>query len=553
MSLRIRVFVWLLGILSLAVGPPFVRSGFGFARTDRIAGFGQEKPRGFLPVSRLPAWSGRLLSGCETLQGWSVETGGGGSGRLRVWPHGVVGKAVLLDWTLAASADSWVQARLDFNPPVDLSGTDILGISLRGSDSPSKRVSIMLADASGMFYGINLDGINSIQRWMINPSFPFAMFYKFWDQGATLNWKHIDRLFVVVKQPDSDATAASGSLGIDHIQVAKSESWLRQTKYYTITPNSRAAEKAVAYLLSQQQTTGLFTSWKEEELENPPPKAYLYDQALVLLVLTRKGLRSEAERLVDFLVPRQKSDGHWARRWNPKTGEEQDDDQWVGDQAWWIFALRQYANKWSDQDAAAASKRGAAWLAKKVKSSGMVVLSTEGNVDCWWALAVTGYTKEAARIARHLLGRVWDPKRRFWWRGDKDQMIAMDAQTWLSAFSRMPQIQRPELGMAALSFVRRTLAARSDNGKVFGFDGMGPVSVWCEGTAQYVACGGTDAQAYYGQLRSLQRPDGSLPGSTDRWSSTAFGWLTTWSGLSGTVWFYFASTGSPWKELISKK
>jgi len=46
-----------------------------------------------------------------------------------------------------------------------------------------------------------------------------------------------------------------------------------------------AAVAAMGYLLSQQRPSGLLVSWKEESV----PLAWLYDQALALVVLARAG------------------------------------------------------------------------------------------------------------------------------------------------------------------------------------------------------------------------------------------------------------------------
>jgi hypothetical protein len=76
---------------------------------------------------------------------------------------------------------------------------------------------------------------------------------------------------------------------------------------------------------------------------------------------------------------------------------------------------------------------------------------------------------------------------------------------------------------------------------------MGPVSIWCEGTAQYVSAGGEHAQTFLDMLLSLQRPasGGGMPGSPNNWSSDCYGWLSDWTGLAPTAWLYFSLTQSP--------
>jgi hypothetical protein len=95
--------------------------------------------------------------------------------------------------------------------------------------------------------------------------------------------------------------------------------------------------------------------------------------------------------------------------------------------------------------------------------------------------------------------------------------------------------------------VRRTLVtnARDVDRRLCGFDGQGPVGIWYEGTAQYVAAGGEGAQDFLGALLSRQRADGSMPGSPENHATDAFGWLSRWSGVAPTAWLYFAITGQP--------
>jgi hypothetical protein len=324
-----------------------------------------------------------------------------------------------------------------------------------------------------------------------------------------------------------------------------------------------AASNAINYLLSQQMPKGLFVSWFEET----SPKSWLYDEALALIALSREGswqsgspLNRPAEAsqaLAQFLLRVQKTDGHWARCWNPITGNELADDGWVGDQAWCVMALAEYAQRSGESGALDAAARGARWLTNTISSSGSIqgYGSTEAAVDVWWAMAATRRFTEAERIKSYLLdaSRVWDADLRYWWRGQNDPLIAMDCATWLSAFARHPLVNQPERGMAALSLVRRTLVAVSDDGSLCGFDGTGPVSIWNEGTAQFVAAGGEDGPLFFDMLLSQQNSDGSMRGSPDNWTTDAFGWLVRWRGIAPTAWLYFAVKGLPFPSATPPK
>jgi hypothetical protein len=501
-----------------------------------------------------PGWNGQvLISGDEDPKNWSIESDNGSSGTFDVVPA-FIGNGVRLNWNIGAG--NWVQAKHTFPQPVDLSQKDIFGVSLKGSYAIKNRVSLMFADVNGVFFGMDCDGINTISRWMKNLPLPKKVFYHFFTIGPNPNlkaidWSQIDRVFVVVKRPSAGQGGGNGQLTIDHLQADRAADWPRQTHFETIRPDTAAAARAVRYLLNQQKPTGLFVSWKEER----PPIAWLYDQALVLIVLTREGVwrnsvplnaaAQQAQKLTHFLRTVQKPDNHWPRAWNPATGQELVDDGWVGDQAWWTMALMEYARKSGDATAYASAQKGADWLAAKIEPIGKVVPSTEGTVDTWWAMIATKRYEQADKIQNYLLAKVWDADLKYWWRGAGDPFIAMDCATWVGAFAKSPRVNKPEMALAALSLVRRTLVTTDDGGARCGFDGMGPVSVWCEGTAQYISAGGENAQGFLDMLLSLQRADGGMPGSPNNWASDCYGWLSDWTGLAPTAWLYFALTQSP--------
>ncbi len=510
----------------------------------------------FSQTPQIPAWNGQVLIDCEKPQNWTVEKDQGASGTITI-VTGFINNAIQFNWNLGTG--QWIQAKYSFPQPVDLSQKDIFGISLFGSTGTPNQVSLMFTDVNGVFYGLNVDGLNVIDRWFKNLPFPKKMFYYFFTIGPdpnrkTIDWSKIDRFFVVVKRPAPEKGGGSGNLKIDHLQADQAASWPRQTEFTSILPDANAKNRAVNYLLGQQMASGLFRSWKEE----PDPKAHLYDQALTLIVLTREGVwqngtpqnspAQKAQKLVQFLIKVQKSDGHWARTWHPTTGAELSDDKWVGDQAWWIIALSEYIRKSGDALAIASLDKGTNWLEKQVTSSGKVVPSTEGTVDTWWAMILTKNYDRANLIKKYLLTQVWDADLKYWWRGLSDYPdpgIAMDAATWVGEFARTNRVNRPDMAHAALSFVRRTLLTTDNSGNLIGLDGQGPLSVWCEGTAQYISAGGQDAPYFLTMLLSLQRADGGMPCSPDHWPNDPFGWLSSWTGLAPTAWLYFALTKSP--------
>jgi len=241
-------------------------------------------------------WQGSVLIDGESLTHWVVEADQGSSGSLQSVP-GINGQAVQLNWNIGAG--NYVQGKYTFPTAVNLSQADIFGISLHGGGSgeQANTVAIMFADVNDVFYGYDWTGkshgINQINRWLINIPIPKKQLSFFFGPRTTIDWSKIDRFFFVVKKPDPLGAPAlgggTGQLSIDLVQYDVAANWTRQTEFATVAADSQIASKAINYLLSQQKSTGLFLSWKEEELQNPPPKAWLYDQALVLIALTREG------------------------------------------------------------------------------------------------------------------------------------------------------------------------------------------------------------------------------------------------------------------------
>jgi hypothetical protein len=385
-------------------------------------------PAGAADPACSPGWNGTVLIGCDSLDRWTVEKDSGASGSLQLAPSIVGGQSVELDWDLGTG--DWVQARYDFSTPVDLSRADILGISLQGGGPAElpNTVGILVADVNDVFHGYDMGGpsrgINQIDRSLLNLPIPKKLVRFFFAFGAQtqIDWSRIDRLFIVVKRPGTGAGGGSGRIKIDHVQHDAASLWPRQALFEAAAPQDESAGRAVAYIQGQQKSTGLIVSWKEE----PSAKAWLYDQALALLVLSREGTwtggtsGNEAAlagaRLADFLAGAQKPDGHWARCWDPKTGTELVDDEWVGDQAWCVLALSEHSRRSGRTSAMESARKGAAWLASRIDPLGKVTASTEGNVDAWWAMVSTCRFEDAEKIQAYLLraDTVWDSEVKFW-------------------------------------------------------------------------------------------------------------------------------------------
>jgi hypothetical protein len=367
--------------------------------------------------SCLPGWSGQPLVPAPTagLPGWTVEHDLGSIGTV-VLATNANNPILQLNWNIGTG--DWVQARYDYPASIDLSAADILGMTLHGdSNCPPNTVAIMCVDTNNVFYGYDLpgqySGLNQVRRWMYELPAPKKVFRYFWGGSGgspPLDWSHIKTIFIVVKRPSPGWGGGTGRLWIGRLQYDRAADWPRQTGFAIVNTNltavQNAASNAVRYLLARQQSTGLLTSWFEE----PSPKAYLYDQGLALIALSREGVwtngtpanapAAASAALAQFLVSAQKPDGHWVRVWDPVSGAELADDRAVGDEAWCVMALAEHAFRSRHAATRSAASAGAQWLAGLIDPSGAITgwASTEGTVDVWWAMVATLRFDDAEKI-----------------------------------------------------------------------------------------------------------------------------------------------------------
>jgi hypothetical protein len=326
-----------------------------------------------------------------------------------------------------------------------------------------------------------------------------------------------------------------------------------------VTPTRAAAD----WIAAQQESNGLLASWKEEQSLPEKDFAWLYDQALGLLVLSETN-PDAADKLAGALHQLQNADGSWYagyRYTQPLTPTAPITTTLpVGANAWIIYALARYGQK---GDSAAAdmaeqdAQQGAEWLAALQRTAsgalfgsvpalpGEATAPTEPNLDAWWAFRATGRHAHADNLQSFLLAQVWDAEMGRFKASPDSYEIFLDNQTWGAAFLRA--VGRDNDARRALSYAHWALATPSSNAKLWGFDGAGPFSVWNEGTLHYVAEGGEDSQNNWDQIAGQQASDGGLPGSPDEFRAYTV-WLTKMHGIAPTAWLYFAGSGGPFRS-----
>ncbi|MBN1581828.1 MAG: hypothetical protein JXA89_14075 [Anaerolineae bacterium] len=490
---------------------------------------------------------GILIDPMETGTGWHAVKGSHAVSATLTTVAGCTGQAVQLNYHLTTTGgitDNWVQLRRNFDPPLDLSAGDHLRFVYRGTMTNTLEVGLVSAGGQN-YFARSWNQVTHVPRYT----------YATWDledfrkDGRPLtDTRQIEAIFISVVKAGSDDVGSVGSFTVDELQYLTIETRTVPSSSEWVTGAATVTKKAAAWIAAQQQPQGLLKSWQEETAHN----AWLYDQALGLIVLCESGYITEAERLATALHNLQNADGSWYAGYDYSTNLSTTAAKPVGAIAWTVYALSRCHIRVDVPTARQDAWEGAGWLAGLQRQDGSVpalpgdpiaaTAPTEPNLDAWWAFRATGYHTQALRLQNYLLTQVWDSDIGRFKASPDSHQIFLDNQTWGAAFLRA--ICRNADARRAQSYARWTLATNSDDGTVCGFDGAGPFSVWNEGTLQYVAAHGENSSTYWAQMVDQQALNGGLPGSPDHFRGYIV-WLTRWHGIAPTAWFYFAGTGGP--------
>jgi hypothetical protein len=442
--------------------------------------------------------------------------------------------------------------RRDFDPPLDLSAGDHLRFFYQGATRNTLEVGLVSL-AGENYFGRSWPNVTYVPWWT----------YATWDlrdfrQAGVQpfpDFGQVRAIFISVAKKD-DGAGGVGSLRVDDLQYLELASRSVPAVFEPLSAAPSVTQQAAQCIASQQRSSGLLKSWQEEQADF----AWLYDQALGLIVLAESGQQTRAADLAAALHDLQNSDGSWYEGYHYLSSAAISSKKPVGAIAWTVYALVRYALKSGATVAYQDAVQGAAWLANRQRADGSLPGEagdppdasppTEANLDAWWAFQAAGYTDQAGSLQQFLLTQVWDSALgRFQSSGNmyppgSRYGIFLDNQTWGAAF--LKALGEETKARQALSYARWNLVTNSSDGSVCGFDGAGPFSVWNEGTLQYVAARGENSQHYWNQMVGQQAADGCMPGSPDDFSGYIV-WLTRWHGVAPTTWLYFAGTGGPFQ------
>jgi hypothetical protein len=426
-----------------------------------------------------------------------------------------------LKWYIEGGNYRWAQVYTVFNPPISLSDLNVYALDVHGSscqdgDPCHHHVSLELKFENGNRQAVyerrGEPGLLSVDRW-IERLF-FLRDYENFYIPAGFNWDSITVFSIAVRSyPDYEIIPDdSGTVSFRNFVGDDTDSWERSQSPEELVLSGDTLEqiagRAAAFLLGRQETSGLLTTWEEDHT------SWLYGQGLALKALVLEGkwennipvndFALAAQKLARFLAANQYEDGFWPRTWNSLTGSviypyESDGTIWMGDFPFPLMGLEAYLKKVCDPEVVAARNRarefllslvepdGRFYTVNKIKGGREEVTSTEAYVAAIAALIETGDESVANTMIQYLESRTWNDDLRSWDEGFYSDRVVLFANTWMA--NLLYGRGYGQKAMDALSLVGRLLFTRGP-GEPYGFDGIGPIAVWYEGTLSYINAGG---------------------------------------------------------------
>ena len=174
--------------------------------------------------------------------------------------------------------------------------------------------------------------------------------------------------------------------------------------------------------------------------------------------------------------------------------------------------------------------------------------STEAYVAAIATLIETGDSVYANDMINHIVYQTWNNKFKSWDEGFYSDRVVLFANTWMANLLYNRGYSKES--MDALSFVGKLLFTRGP-GTPYGFDGIGPIATWFEGTLSYINAKGPGSNFLFRNIIPHINPDGSVPHYNDDIGANAGIWAEPWASLDGSSWLYFTASGtSPFNPLL---
>ena len=448
--------------------------------------------------------------------------------------------------------------------PLDLSDKQVIGIDIHGKSGKNWMRHVELKFESGKNQAsYTWENLAHLNRWCEKLVVLKSQFSNY----QTVRWDSITVISFAVTNNSmdlSDTEADSGTVTFRKLMARSVDEFIRTDKAEYLTDFCTCELETIRMNAAQaitdrQNPNGLLTTWLQDG------SSWLYGQGLALRALTEEGIWDgstpandfafAAEKLARFLAANQEGDGYWPRAWNAYTGNiivnlEGDHTVWMGDFPWIPGSLARYYRKSGDGLVLPAIIKAKDFLYNLIETTGKVntmnistrqkyeVSNYEGYAATLYCLLELGDTVKARQVMDYVMATGWDEHLRMWKEGPNSSRPVLLVNTWLAAIASSMGYEMAALN--ALSLAGKLLYTRGP-GEPWGFDGVGPIATWYEGTLSYIAAAGPGSNTLFSGVKNHINADGSMPAYNDSLGAMAGIWAVDWSSLDATSWLYFAA------------
>ena len=491
--------------------------------------------------------------------------------------------SICLHWKFnIGSAGKYAQIYYVFDNPASLSDKDIFGFDIKGQKINDNchhvlNIKIKFENSTGDSNAVfdEWHNLARIERWCEN----ISVLKNQLKINKAINW---NRIKVVSLEVFSDSVINAPIEGVVCFRKLKADTaakWNRANNF-TILNNSLSVldgikKIALDTIYNRQVPNGLLYTWREDS------SSWLYGQGLALKILSLNGswlaasgdsvkYKNAAIKLATFLVNHQDTKGFWPRGWHTRSGDilqnlENDGSIWLGDFPWMITGLQNYYKKSCDVNVKIAIDKARNFLTDSlIDNSGKLytlqktgqnyikkeVTSVEAYTAVILGLLEINEKTKAISLAKYIDSLTWDDTLKYWKEYIGGNRVVLFANTWFSQLIKNNKCISDEIDPTlqkckdALSFDARVLHTKGP-GSPIGFDGIGPIATWLEGTLSYICAGGQASQCVFDSLVNYIKPSYAVPHYNDI-VSCGIGdiWAEKWISLDGTSWLYFAASKS---------
>jgi hypothetical protein len=521
-------------------------------------------PAGILAQGFVPGWSGNKIIPDILFLNTSLWTKNQAS-----LPDGDTCKlssdsAFHLHWQFGAgNRPKFVQSYIVLTDPVDLSGFDVFGIDIRGEAGKNWARHIEFKfESGGHQAAYTWENLAHLNRW----GEKLAVLKKQFSNYQSVDWSAIKVISFAVTMNSGDNTDIEPDSGVISFKNLIAQSIDQFNRADSFEPlNSIPAEQlqairenAARAIAERQKNSGLITTWI------PDGSSWLYGQGLALRALCEEGkwdngipsdgYANAAARLAHFLAGHQEPQGYWPRAWNSVSGNilvklEGDNTVWMGDFPWIPGSLAFYYRKSGDESVYQAIIKAKTFLYDLIDGNGKVytknmvtgikseVSNYEGYAATMFGLLALGDTVRSQLVMDYVMNHGWDNELGLWNEGPGSSRPVLLVNTWLAALGR--QMGYAGESKAALSLAGDLLYTKGP-GDPYGFDGIGPIATWYEGTLSYISAEGPGANALFTGIIPHINADGTVPAYNENLGAIGGIWAVDWSSLDATSWLYFA-------------